>query len=262
MRVLLEKLEKVLVVSINRPERRNAVDSATAEALIDTFEKFDQDQDLYVAVLTGKGGCFCAGVDMKAFIHGDARQLNESGPGSMGPTRMRLSKPVIAAVEGPAIGGGLELALWCDLRVATRDSVFGVYDRSYGVPMVDLGTVRLPRLIGHSRAMDMILTGRSISGEEAFAMGLVNRFVDSGECLPASIELAERLASYPQLSLRNDRLSAYEQWDLSELEAMRNEVKRALATIDSAETRKRFLAIYEEKVKQRKSGISDRSREG
>ena len=173
----------VRVVTIDRPERRNAVDSVTAGLLLDAFEVFDADDGASVAVLTGAGGVFCAGADLKALATGDRRPVGEDGPGPMGPTRMRLGKPVIAAIEGPAVAGGLELALWCDLRVAAVDAVLGVYCRRFGVPLVDLGTVRLPRLIGHSRAMDLILTGRGVDGAEAERIGLVNRVASSGGAL-------------------------------------------------------------------------------
>jgi enoyl-CoA hydratase len=226
----------VRVVTIDRPERRNAVDAATAALLHDVFATFDTDPTASVAVLTGAGGAFCAGADLQALADGDRRPVAEGGPGPMGPTRMRLGKPVIAAIEGPAVAGGLELALWCDLRVAAADAVLGVYCRRFGVPLVDLGTVRLPRLIGHSRAMDLILTGRGIDGTEAERIGLVNRVSPSGAALATALELAAELAALPQRCLRNDRLSALEQWDLGEDEAMRNEVVRGRATIASGET--------------------------
>jgi len=226
----------VLVVTIDRPERRNAVDSVTATALYDAFAAFDADDNASVAVLTGAGGCFCAGADLKALSGGDRRPVSDTGPGPMGPTRMRLGKPVIAAIEGPAVAGGLELALWCDLRVAASDATLGVYCRRFGVPLVDLGTVRLPRLIGHSRAMDLILTGRGIDGVEAERIGLVNRVVPPGEALSAAVALAKELAALPQRCMRNDRLSAIEQWDLPEDAAMRNEAARGRDTIASGET--------------------------
>lgn len=226
----------MLVVTIDRPERRNAVDSVTATALYDAFAAFDADDNASVAVLTGAGGCFCAGADLKALSGGDRRPVSDTGPGPMGPTRMRLGKPVIAAIEGPAVAGGLELALWCDLRVAASDATLGVYCRRFGVPLVDLGTVRLPRLIGHSRAMDLILTGRGIDGVEAERIGLVNRVVPPGEALSAAVALAKELAALPQRCMRNDRLSAIEQWDLPEDAAMRNEAARGRDTIASGET--------------------------
>jgi enoyl-CoA hydratase len=226
----------VRVVAIDRPERRNAVDAATAALLLAAFEAFDADDERSVAVLTGTGGAFCAGADLTALAEGDRRPVGDDGPGPMGPTRLRLGKPVIAAVEGPAVAGGLELALWCDLRVAAADATFGVYCRRFGVPLIDLGTVRLPRLIGHSRAMDLILTGRGIDGTEAERIGLVNRVVAPGTALDAAIELAAELAALPQRCLRGDRLSAIEQWDLSEDDATVNEAVRGRATIASGET--------------------------
>jgi enoyl-CoA hydratase len=226
----------VRIVTIDRPQRRNAVDAATARLLLTAFEAFDADDAASVAVLTGSGGFFCAGADLKALTEGDRRPVGESGPGPMGPTRLRLGKPVIAAIEGPAVAGGLELALWCDLRVAAADATLGVYCRRFGVPLIDLGTIRLPRLIGHSRAIDLILTGRGVDGTEAERIGLVNRVVAPGQALAVAVELAGELAALPQRCMRNDRLSALEQWGLSEDEAMRNEVVRGRATIESGET--------------------------
>ena len=219
---------KALTVTINRPEVRNAVDSATADALTDAFNQFEADDDLCVAVLTGAGGTFCSGADLREVADGRRMAIDENGAGPMGPTWLQLSKPVIAAVEGHAVAGGLELALWCDLRVAARDAVFGVYNRRFGVPLIDLGTVRLPRMIGQSRALDLILTGRSVSAEEALQMGLVNRLVEPGKALAAAIELAHTLAGFPQHGLRADRMSVHEQWSLSWNDARRNELKHGL----------------------------------
>lgn len=226
----------VRTVTIDRVERRNAVDRATADALSVVFREFDADRGLHVAVLTGAGGTFCAGADLKALSGGDGNRVTEGGDGPMGPTRLRLGKPVIAAIEGFAVAGGLELAVWCDLRVAARDAVLGVYCRRFGVPLVDLGTIRLPRLIGHSRAMDLILTGRGVGGDEALAMGLVNRVTEPGEALLGARDLAAELAALPQTCLRHDRLSALEQWDLGEPQAIVNEVRHGMATITSGET--------------------------
>ena len=226
----------VRIVTIDRPQRRNAVDSVTAGLLLEAFEAFDADDALAVAVLTGAGGYFCAGADLKALADGDRRPVGDDGPGPMGPTRLRLGKPVIAAIEGPAVAGGFELAVWCDLRVAAEDATLGVYCRRFGVPLVDLGTVRLPRLIGHSRATDLILTGRGIDGKEAERIGLVNRVAPPGQALAVAVALAEELAALPQVCMRNDRLSALEQWDLAEDDAMRNEAARGRATIASGET--------------------------
>lgn len=227
----------VAIVTINRPAVRNAVDGPTAVALATAFRTFDADDELAVAVLTGAGGTFCAGADLKAVADGRGNAVRASGDGPMGPTRMLLSKPVIAAVEGYAVAGGLELAVWCDLRVAASDAVFGVYCRRWGVPLVDGGTIRLPRLIGHSRALDLILTGRGVSGDEAVAMGLVNRSVDSGAALPAAVELASSLAALPQGCLRSDRRSSYEQWDAGLEAALMRETALGLEIIRSGETR-------------------------
>jgi enoyl-CoA hydratase len=228
--------DSILTVTINRPEVRNAVDSATAAALAEAFRSFDTDASLNVAVLTGAGGTFCAGADLKAVAAGRPNALSEVGDGPMGPTRMLLSKPVIAAIEGHAVAGGLELALWCDLRVVARDATLGVYCRRFGVPLIDLGTIRLPRLIGQSQALDLILTGRGVSGEEALRMGLANRLVESGRALESALELARMLASFPQTCMRSDRLSCYEQWGLSMEEAMRNEYRRGLAVLARGES--------------------------
>jgi len=227
----------IAIVTINRPEVRNAVDGPTARALADAFREFDSDDNLSVAILTGSSNSFCAGADLKAVAAGRGNDLTDNGDGPMGPTRMMLTKPVIAAVEGHAVAGGLELALWCDLRVAARNAVFGVFCRRFGVPLIDLGTIRLPRLIGHSRAMDLILTGRAVSGDEALAMGLANRLTEPGAALGGALELARQIAAFPQLCLRSDRLSAYEQWHLSWDDATRNEYHRGMEVIESGETR-------------------------
>jgi enoyl-CoA hydratase len=235
----------VAVVTIERPPARNAVNRPTAQALAAAFRRFDGDASLSVAILTGRGGFFCAGYDLKETAAGRRGHRVESGEGPMGPTRLKLSKPVIAAIEGPAVAGGLELALWCDLRVAARDAIFGVYCRRFGVPLMDLGTIRLPRLIGHSRAMDLILTGRGISGEEAERIGLVNRVVAPGEALAAATQLAHELARLPQGALRSDRLSAIEQWGLGWDAAVLNEFRLGIATVASGETEagaRRFAA--------------------
>jgi enoyl-CoA hydratase len=226
----------VAVVTIDRPDRRNAVDGPTAAALADAFREFDGDDALSVAILTGTGGTFCAGADLKAIAEAKGNRVVEEGDGPMGPTRMVLSKPVIAAVEGHAVAGGLELAIWCDLRVAARDAVFGVFCRRWGVPLVDLGTVRLPRLVGHGRALDLILTGRGVAGEEAQAMGLVDRLTEPGGALDGARELARTLAALPQTCLRSDRLSAIEQWELDWDHAIRNEFRRGMDVIATGET--------------------------
>jgi enoyl-CoA hydratase len=226
----------VRIVTLNRPQRRNAVDAPTAAALHEAFLAFDADPAAAVAVLTGSGGVFCAGADLQALAAGEERPVVEDGPGPMGPTRLRLSKPVLAAIEGPAVAGGLELAVWCDLRVAASDAVLGVYCRRFGVPLVDLGTVRLPRLIGHSRAMDLILTGRGVDGAEAERIGLVNRVVPPGQALAAAVRLGHELAALPQACLRHDRASAIEQWDLDLEAATRNEARHGQAVLASGET--------------------------
>jgi enoyl-CoA hydratase len=234
----------VTVVTIDRPEVRNAVDGPTAEALRVAFGDFDSDETQAVAVLTGAGGTFCAGADLKAVATDRGNRVGEEGaadivdgPGPMGPTRMLLGKPVIAAVEGHAVAGGLELACWCDLRVAAADAVFGVYCRRWGVPLIDGGTIRLPRLIGQSHAMDLILTGRGVSGPEALRMGLANRLAEPGRALPDAVSMAHELSRFPQLCLRSDRLSAHEQWGFDMGTALHREVELGMATIRSGETR-------------------------
>ena len=220
MTVRVEKQGAVTTVILDRPHARNAVNGPTALGLYEAFEEFDRDESASVAVLWGDHGTFCAGADLKAIGTPDSNPLHRSGPGPMGPTRMTLSKPVIAAVSGYAVAGGLELALWCDLRVVEEDAVFGVFCRRWGVPLIDGGTVRLPRLIGHSRAMDMILTGRAVDATEALAIGLANRVVPTGSARQAAEELAAELGALPQGCLRADRLSALYQWGHSEAEAM------------------------------------------
>jgi len=234
--VQVEMRKRAAIVTIDRPEVRNAVDRATAEALAAAFREFDRDDSLDVAILTGAGGNFCAGADLKALAAGEGNHMSGDGDGPMGPTRMLLSKPVIAAVEGYAVAGGLELALWCDLRVAASNATFGVFCRRFGVPLVDLGTVRLPRLIGHSRAMDLILTGRPVAGDEAYAIGLANRICDPGQALDSALALADSLSALPQRCMRSDRLSVYEQWSRDWDAAMRNEFRRGVEVVASGET--------------------------
>ncbi len=224
------------MVTIDRPDVRNAVDRATAEALANAFREFDANDSLDVAILAGSGGNFCAGADLKALAADAGNRMSDDGDGPMGPTRMLLSKPVIAAVEGYAVAGGLELALWCDLRVAASNAIFGVFCRRFGVPLVDLGTVRLSRLIGQSRAMDLILTGRPVSGDEALTMGLANRVCEPGQALDTAIALAESLSALPQTCMRSDRLSVYEQWSRDWDSAMRNEFRRGREVVASGET--------------------------
>jgi enoyl-CoA hydratase len=228
----------IVVITIDRPEVANAIDRPYADALADAFRDFEADDDLAVAVLTGAHGKFCAGADLQAMRAGDPARVTRvqpDGDGPVGPTRMLLSKPVIAAVEGHAVAGGLELAAWCDLRVAAEDAVFGVFCRRWGIPLMDGGTVRLARLLGHSQALDLILTGRGVSGEEARTMGLANRLVPPGTALEAAVALARDIASRPQAALRSDRLSSYEQWSMSLEDALANEFRHGMATLETGE---------------------------
>jgi enoyl-CoA hydratase len=236
MSVRIEKQGPVTTVVLSRPEVRNAVDRQTAGELAEAFRGFEADPEACAAVLWGEDGTFCAGADLKAVSSGGGNAVREDGDGPMGPTRMSLSKPVIAAVAGHAVAGGLELALWCDLRVAERGAIFGVYCRRWGVPLVDGGTIRLPRIVGLGRALDMILTGRPVGAEEALRMGLADRVVAEGESRSAAEALAAELARFPQRCLRSDRLSAYEQIGMSLDEALRNEYRHGIATIQSGET--------------------------
>jgi enoyl-CoA hydratase/carnithine racemase len=232
--VQLTRDRAVLTVTIDRPERRNAVDGPTAAALAEAFRDFDTDPALSVAVLTGAGGTFCAGADLSAYGTGRGNRVAPDGDGPMGPTRLRLGKPVIAAIEGYAVAGGLELALWADLRVAAESAVLGVFCRRWGVPLIDGGTVRLPRLIGTGRALDLILTGRAVPAAEALAIGLVNRVVPDGSALSAAHDLARQLAALPQDCLRHDRLSALEQHSLDEEAAMANELRHGMESLRTA----------------------------
>jgi enoyl-CoA hydratase len=233
--VRIERDGPVFTVLLSRPERRNAVDGATAQQLADAFREFDADADASVAVLHGEGGVFCAGADLKAVGTEAGNRVADDGDGPMGPTRMRLSKPVIAAIAGHAVAGGLELALWCDLRVADDDAVLGVFCRRWGVPLIDGGTVRLPRLIGVSRAMDMVLTGRGVGAAEAFEIGLVNRVVPAGQSRVAAEQLAHELARFPQTCMREDRLSLLEQDGLDERAAIANELTHGLRSLADVE---------------------------
>src|SRR5215211_2654672 len=238
--VLVDREGPVTIISINRPHCRNAVDGLTARKLYDAFLAFDADKDASVAVFTGTGGHFCAGADLKAVASGDPNKKREIGGhdsiAPMGPSRLRLSKPVIAAVEGFAVAGGMELALWADMRVIAEDATFGIFCRRFGVPLIDLGTIRLPRLIGHSQAIDLILTGRPVSAQEAHRIGLANRLVARGEARAHAIALAKDIARFPQHCMRADRLSALRQWDLSEEDAIANEMRGGLEVIASGET--------------------------
>ncbi|SFP79537.1 enoyl-CoA hydratase [Amycolatopsis arida] len=244
MSVRVEREGAVTTVILSRPERRNAVDGSTAAALAAAFREFDADDTAAVAVLWGEGGTFCAGADLKAVGTPDGNRLAEDGDGPMGPSRLRLGKPVIAAIPGHAVAGGLELAIWCDLRVAEDDAVLGVFCRRWGVPLIDGGTVRLPRLIGTGRALDLILTGRPVSAAEALEMGLVNRVVPKGGARQAAEELAAELARFPQTCLRRDRLSVLEQDGLDERTALGNEFRHGLVSLsaDSLAGAQRFAA--------------------
>jgi enoyl-CoA hydratase len=242
-RVRIERNGPVATIVLSRPEVRNAVDRDTAQALAEAFLAFERDDAADVAVLWGEGGTFCAGADLKAIAAGRGNRLSPprepfdplAGDAPMGPTRMRLAKPVIAAISGHAVAGGLELALWCDLRVAEEDAVLGVFCRRWGVPLIDGGTIRLPRLIGESRALDMILTGRAVGADEALSIGLVNRVVPSGHARPAAERLAQEIAAFPQTCLRNDRRSAYEQEGLDIGRALAQEFAMGLMTLASGE---------------------------
>jgi enoyl-CoA hydratase len=235
----------IAILTIDRPAARNAVDGPTAEELAAAFRRFEADDALNVAVLTGANGTFCAGADLKAVAEGRGNRVVEEGDGPMGPSRFLLSKPTIAAVEGYAVAGGLELSIWCDLRVAAEDAVFGVFCRRWGVPLIDGGTVRLPRLIGHSHALDMILTGRPVSGEEALRMGLANRLVPKGTALAAAVKLAKEIAAFPQRCMRADRMSSYVQWNLDLPAALLNETRTGFEVVqqgDMLEGVQRFAA--------------------
>jgi enoyl-CoA hydratase len=234
MTVRVERTPPVTTVILDRPQVRNAVDRATADALADAFRALEADAETQVGVLWGANGTFCAGADLKAFSAGAPNRVAPDGDGPMGPSRMLLSKPVIAAVSGHAVAGGLELALWCDLRIAEEDSVFGVFCRRWGVPLIDGGTIRLPRIVGLGRALDLILTGRAVEAREALEMGLVTRVVPTGTARRAAEELAGQLAAFPQAALRGDRLSAYEQWDLDLNSALANELAHGVQALDEA----------------------------
>lgn len=233
MTVRVERKGPVTTVVLSRPEVRNAVDRDTAEQLSAAFRAFEADDSARVAVLWGEGGTFCAGADLKAVAAGAPNRVAPDGDGPMGPTRMRLTKPVVAAIAGHAVAGGLELALWCDLRVAEADAVLGVFCRRWGVPLIDGGTVRLPRVIGLGRAMDLILTGRPVAADEALAMGLVNRVVPTGQARAAAEELAASIAAAPQECMRGDRASAIEQHDLPLDEAIQNELRHGMRALTS-----------------------------
>jgi enoyl-CoA hydratase len=234
MSVRVERVGPVTTVILSRPEVRNAVDRDTAQALADAFRAFEADEEARAAVLWGEGGTFCAGADLKAVAAGNFNRVDPEGDGPMGPSRMLLEKPVIAAVAGHAVAGGLELAAWCDLRVVEEDAVLGVFCRRFGVPLIDGGTIRLPRLIGLSRALDLILTGRPVTAQEALSFGLANRVVRRGDSRPAAEALAREIASFPQTCMRGDRLSAYEQLDLDFAAALQNELRHGMRALEES----------------------------
>jgi enoyl-CoA hydratase len=242
--VNVEMIGTTLVVAINRPEVRNAVNGAVATALADVFRQFEDNDDAKVAVLAGEGGTFCAGADLRAIGTPESNRVTSDGDGPMGPTRMTLSKPVIAAIDGYAVAGGLELALWCDLRVMEEDATLGVFCRRWGVPLIDGGTVRLPRIIGVGRALDLILTGRAVGATEALAMGLVTRVVERGHARAAALDLAEEIAAFPEVCMREDRLSMYEGIGLPEADAIAIELTHGMTSLraDMREHVGRFMS--------------------
>ena len=242
--VITERIGATFVVSINRPEKRNAVNRDTATALAQAFRDFEADDTAKVAVLAGEGGTFCAGADLSAMGTDSTNRFDPEGDGPMGPSRMILAKPVIAAIDGYAVAGGLELALWCDLRVVEEDATLGVFCRRWGVPLVDGGTVRLPRIIGTGRALDLILTGRAVGAAEALSMGLVSRVVEKGQARASALALAEEIAAFPAICMRHDRLSTYEGWGLEESEAMRVEFEHGKVSVraEMVEAVARFVA--------------------
>jgi len=235
MVVRIEKNYPIVTIIIDNPEVKNAVDGPTAKELADAFRDFERDDDALVAVLWGANGSFCSGANLKAVADGRGNRIDKEGDGPMGPSRMILSKPIIAAVAGYAVAGGLELALWCDMRVVERSAIFGVFCRRFGVPLIDGGTVRLPRLIGMSRAMDMILTGRPVTADEAYSWGLANRVVEDGQSKPEAEQLARQIATFPKTCMRNDRLSAIEQFGMDLKAAMANEFEYGVKTLESGE---------------------------
>ena len=235
MTIRIEKKYPVFTIIIDNPQVKNAVDGETAQELANAFREFENDKKAGVAVLWGANGTFCSGANLKAILNGKANRLEETGDGPMGPTRMILSKPVIAAVAGYAVAGGLELAIWCDLRVVEKSAIFGVFCRRFGVPLIDGGTVRLPRLIGLSRALDMILTGRPVNAQEALEFGLANRIVEDGTSKEEAEKLALNIAQFPKTCMRNDRLSAYSQFGFSISDAIKNEFHFGMKTLESGE---------------------------
>jgi enoyl-CoA hydratase len=235
MTIRIEKKYPVFTIIIDNPQVKNAVDGKTAQELADAFREFENDERAEVAVLWGTNGTFCSGANLKAILNGERNRIEESGDGPMGPTRMILSKPVIAAVAGYAVAGGLELAIWCDLRVVEKSAIFGVFCRRFGVPLIDGGTVRLPRLIGLSRALDMILTGRPVDAQEALEFGLANKVVEDGTSKEEAEKLALNIAQFPKTCMRNDRLSAHSQFGLSITDALKKEFHYGMKTLESGE---------------------------
>ncbi|MFX1326538.1 MAG: crotonase/enoyl-CoA hydratase family protein [Promethearchaeota archaeon] len=235
MPILIERNYPIYIITIDNPEVKNAVDGPTANELANAFRDFEKDKKALVSILEGANGIFCSGANLKAIAEGRGNRIEKKGDGPMGPTRMLLSKPVIAAISGYAVAGGLELALWCDLRIAEKNAIFGVFNRRFGVPLIDGCTVRLPRLIGLSRAIDMIITGRPVNAQDAYEWGLVNRVVDIGSAKQESLKLARNIASFPQNCLRNDRLSTYNQFGLNLEEALKKEFEFGLKSIESRE---------------------------
>ncbi len=236
MSIIVEKKSRITTVTIDRPEVKNAIDGPTANELSNAFKEFEADEESDIAILYGANGCFCSGADLKEIAKSEAsHRLEMTGDGPMGPSRLILNKPVIAAISGYAVAGGMELALWCDMRVVEKNAIFGVFCRRWGVPLVDGGTVRLPRLIGQSRALDLILTGRPVYSEEALAIGLANRIVDEGCALVAAEALAKEIIKHPQTCLRNDRLRMYEQWNMNLDDALAHEFQHGLKVIESKE---------------------------
>jgi enoyl-CoA hydratase len=235
MPIKVEIKYPIYTIIIDNPKVKNAVDSSTAKELADAFRDFENDTNALIAILWGANGVFCSGANLKAIANGEKNRINTEGDGPMGPSRMMLSKPVIAAVAGYAVAGGLELALWCDLRVVEESAIFGVFCRRFGIPLIDGGTIRLPRLIGLSRAMDMILTGRAVNADEALSWGLANRVVPDGQSREEAEKLAREIAKFPQTCMRNDRISSYQQFGMDLVGAMNNEFELGLKTIASGE---------------------------
>ncbi|UCC18683.1 MAG: crotonase/enoyl-CoA hydratase family protein, partial [Promethearchaeota archaeon] len=235
MAILIEKEYPIYTIIINNPEVKNALDGITAEELAEAFRGFERDDKAEVAVLCGANGTFCSGANLKVITEGRRNRVQKEGDGPMGPTRMELSKPVIAAVAGYAVAGGLELAIWCDLRIVEKSAIFGVFNRRFGVPLIDGGTIRLPRLIGLSRALDMILTGRPITADEAYSWGLANRIVEDGQSRQEAEKLGRKIAKFPKICMRNDRISTYNQFNLSMKEALAKEFEYGLKTLESGE---------------------------